>query len=273
MKVSIIVTVYKDIVALDLVVESLKLQIYKDFELIIAEDAQNDEMKEYVDSIVGLDVKHTFHEDNGVQKPRSQNNAILKSSGDYLIFIDGDCVLSPYFIDSHVYLSEKSCVLSGRRFNLNEQKAKLLREKEVSIKSFVKNFWFHNFSQIFDRESRFEQGIYINPRGLFYKLFLKNRKRHVKIIGCNFSCHKDVMLKLNGFDEGYGQSGISDDMDLDWRFEALGLKVKSCKNAANMFHLFHESHPRRVFDSELQRYHDNKNSLKYVCEIGLSNHK
>ena len=272
MKVSIIVTVYKDIVALDLVVESLKLQTYKNFELIIAEDAQNEEMKEYVSSIDTLDVKHTFHEDNGIQKPRSQNNAIIKSTGEYLIFIDGDCILSPYFIESHVYLSEEGSVLSGRRFNLNEQKAKLLRDKKINVKNYVQNFWFYNFFQMFDRESRFEQGIYVNPKGLFYKIFLKSRKRHVKIIGCNFSCYKDAMLKLNGLDEGYGQSGVSDDMDLDWRFAALGLSVKSCKNAANMFHLYHKSYPRAAGIENIEKMNKNKNENKYFCEEGLNTH-
>jgi len=272
MKVSIIVTVYKDIVALDLVVQSLQLQTYKDFELIIAEDAQNKDMKDYVNSIKNLNVKHTFHADNGIQKPRSQNNAILKSSGDYLIFIDGDCILDPNFIESHLVLCEEGHVLSGRRFNLNKLKTERLRKKQIDLKKFVKNFWFYNFLQIFDREARFEQGIYINPKGLIYSLFLKNRKRSIKIIGCNFSCFKSDMLKINGFDEGYGESGVSDDMDLDWRFLALSLKTKSCKNAANMFHLYHPSYPRADGFGNIDKMNKNKDNNKFFCEEGLNTH-
>ena len=272
MKTSIIITVYKDIVALDLVVQSLKIQTFKDFEVIIAEDARAPEMKNYVKSIMGLNVKHTFQEDNGVRKPNSQNNAILASTGEYLIFIDGDCVLAPNFIESHVFLSEEKTVLSGRRFNLDEQRTNKFRDKKIEIKSFLNNFWFSNFIYMFDKETRFEQGIYINPKGLLYSILLKNRKRHVKIIGCNFSCFKSDMEKMNGFDEGYGQSGISDDMDLDWRFEAMGLKIKSCKNAANMFHLYHTIHPRAVEQKNLDKYYKNKEENKYVCEQGLSTH-
>ena len=272
MKTSIIVTVYKDITSLDLVVKSLQEQSDKDFELIIAEDAQNEAMKEYVESIEGLNVKHTFQEDRGVEKPRSQNNAILASTGEYLIFIDGDCILAPNFIESHKALAEEGYVLSGRRFNLNPEKTQALKEKKIDLKKFVHNFWFYNIGQVFDREARFEQGIYINPKGLFYKLFLGSRKRNVGIIGCNFSCFKSDMLKMNGFDEGYGHSGISDDMDLDLRFELMGLKVKSCKNAANMFHLYHASHPRVVEQADLDKFYKNKELKQYRCEKGLDSH-
>ena len=38
MKVSVIIAVYKDVEALELIIESLKNQTYKNFEVIIAED-------------------------------------------------------------------------------------------------------------------------------------------------------------------------------------------------------------------------------------------
>jgi cellulose synthase/poly-beta-1,6-N-acetylglucosamine synthase-like glycosyltransferase len=61
-------------------------------------------MREYVASITDLDVKHTTQEDIGIRKARSQNNGIIVSSGDYLIFIDGDCVPYTTFVEAHVAL-------------------------------------------------------------------------------------------------------------------------------------------------------------------------
>ena len=46
MQVSLIVAVYKDIEALSLIVKALKLQTYKNFELIIAEDNKSKKMIE-----------------------------------------------------------------------------------------------------------------------------------------------------------------------------------------------------------------------------------
>lgn len=272
MKVSLIAAVYKDIEALELIVEALKEQSYKDFELIVAEDCQEEKMKAYIQSIEGIEVHHTYQEDKGVRKARSQNNAILKSSGEYLIFIDGDCIPYPSFIESHVVLSEANCVLSGRRFNLNATLTKALRSKSLKVKDLVHNFWRYCLLLLFDKEARFEQGIYINPKGVLYKILFQKAKRHVSILGCNFSCFKKDMVSINGFDESYGESAVSDDMDLDWRFRAAGLELKSCKNAANMFHLFHKAHNRGDATAQVKKMRDNERNKKFVCAYGLNTH-
>lgn len=272
MKVSVIVAVYKDIDALDMVVQSLKEQTYKNFELVIAEDAQNKEMKEYIETIKNIEVKHTFQEDMGVRKSRSQNNGVLASSGEYLIFVDGDCILAPNFIESHAFLAKKGCALAGRRFNLTQAQTEMFRQNKIDVKQYIHNFWFYNIRYVFDKSVRFEQGVYINPKGLIYKVFLKNRARNIRILGCNFSCFKSDMLRINGFDESYGETAIPDDMDFDWRFEAAGIVVKSCKNAANMFHLFHKAHDRGNPTEQLQRMQDNKEANKFICEKGLNTH-
>jgi hypothetical protein len=44
-----------------------------------------------------------------------------------------------------------------------------------------------------------------------------------------FSSYKEDMIAINGFDESYGETAVSDDMYLDWHFRAYGLKLKSCK--------------------------------------------
>ena len=272
MKISKIIAVYKDIQALDFVVQSFKEQTYKNFELVIVEDAQNEDMKEYIKSIKDIEVKHTFQEDKGVRKSRSQNNGILASTGDYLIFIDGDCIVAPNFLESHGYLSENGYALSGRRFNLNTEQTGLIRSEKLKVKSYIHNFWFYNVRYIFDKSVRFEQGVYLNPDGLLHKLILKNRKRNTKILGCNFSCFKADMVRINGFDESYGETAIPDDMDFDWRFKLAGIKVKSCNNAANMFHLFHKVHDRGNPSYQLQRLEEKKAAGTFVCKVGLNTH-
>jgi glycosyltransferase involved in cell wall biosynthesis len=272
MKISVIVAVYKDIDALDLVVQSLKEQTYKNFELVVVEDAQNKEMKEYIESIEGLEVRHTFQEDRGVRKSRSQNNGILASTGEYLVFVDGDCILAPNFIESHAFLAEKDFALSGRRFNLNQKQTDQIRQKKINVKKYIHNFWSYNIRYVFDKSVRFEQGIYFDPKGFLYNFFLKKRIRNISILGCNFSCFKSDMIRINGFDESYGETAISDDMDFDWRFKAAGIRVKSCKNAANMFHLFHKAHDRGDPSMQLQRMQENQEAGRFVCEKGLNTH-
>lgn len=272
MRVSLIVAVYKDVEALSLIVDSLQYQTYKNFELIVAEDGQHEPMKEFVQSIKHLHVKHTTQEDIGVRKARSQNNAILASTGEYLIFIDGDCILHSEFIASHVALSQSKTLLCGRRLNLNESVTKKLRDKELITQMYEKQFWINSIGMIFNRESRFEQALYFNPNGFIYKNIINKRERNRTILGCNFSCFKDDMLSINGFDESYGQSAVSDDMDLDWRFRAFGLKLNSCKNSAIMYHLFHKAHNRGDATAQVLLMREREKSGTYFCEVGLNTH-
>jgi cellulose synthase/poly-beta-1,6-N-acetylglucosamine synthase-like glycosyltransferase len=272
-KVSIIIAVYKDIESLDLMIMALKTQTYKNFEVIIAEDNNSTEMKLYVESIENLDVKHTFQEDSGVRKSRSQNNGIVKASGEYLIFLDGDIIPYSTFIQGHVDLAQKDRVLAGRRVNLNEKLTKKFRNKSLSSYTLEKFYFFLGFGLMFDRNARFEQGVHIDANSFIYKKFMANRKRNTSLIGCNFSCYKEAMVAINGFDESYGESSLPDDMDLDWRFRAYGLKLHSCKNVANTFHLYHKKQDNPTSQEQWDRFNKNKKEKKYICDEGVNKHE
>ena len=272
MKVSVIVAVYKDVRALELIFESLSYQTYKNFEVVVAEDGQDKAMAECVKNareVYDFEIKHTTQEDKGVRKARSQNNGILASKGEYLIFIDGDCVLYSTFIQGHVSLSRQNRVLSGRRVNLNEELSLALRDGKLKSYDIEKSYLKKYFYLAFDKTIKYEQGIYIDPKGILYK-FLQKRKRNVAILGCNFSCWKKDMVEINGFDEGYGGTAISDDTDLDWRFRAKGIEIISCKNVANMFHLWHKTVNRGDDSEALARLQENQERKIYICEEGLN---
>ncbi|MDD2357529.1 MAG: glycosyltransferase [Thiovulaceae bacterium] len=272
MKVSVIIAVYKDIESLSLIIEALKTQTYKNFEVIVAEDNDAQEMKDYIASIEGLDVKHTFQEDIGVRKSRSQNNGIYKSSGEYLIFLDGDIIPYSTFIEGHVALAQRGRVLAGRRVNLNAELTKKFREGTLKPYSLEKYYFILGFRLMFDRNARFEQGLNVSPNSFIYKRLIANRKRNTSLIGCNFSCFRDDMVTINGFDESYGESSLPDDMDLDWRFRAYGLALYSCKNIANTFHLFHKKQNNPTSQEQWAKFYKNKEEKKYICEQGLSQH-
>lgn len=273
MKVSVIVAVYKDIQSLNLIMEALKKQTYKNFEVIVAEDNNSREMAEYIKTVEGLEILHTSQEDSGVRKSRSQNNAIMTSTGEYLIFIDGDIIPYSTFIEGHVALASKSAVLAGRRVNLPENMTKKLRSGEISSYTLERFYWVFALYFMFDKNSRFEQGIYLSPNGLFYKLFIAKRLRNTSLIGCNFSCFKESMVAINGFDESFGESSLPDDVDLDWRFRAYGLTLKSCKNSANTFHLFHKKQNNPTSSEQREKFEKNKADNKFKTESGLNLHE
>ena len=274
MRVSIIIAIYKDLEALQLIIDSLKRQSYTNFEVIVAEDNSSKEVSDYIKSISDLDVLHTTQEDIAIRKSRSQNNAILESTGEYLIFIDGDCVLYRDFINSHVYLSAEDTVLAGRRVNLGPFISRLIRKRLFKPALLEKLYLILLPLLLIDKASHATQGIYFKPSGWLYKTFILNRKKtRTNILGCNFSCFRDDFIKINGFDESYGETAVPDDTDIQWRFEAAGLGIKSCKLAANEFHLYHVQRSKASNLKSMQaKMRDRKDKGDFIAEIGLSSH-
>ena len=275
MKVSVIIAVYKDVEALELIIESLKNQTYKNFEVIIAEDGQDEKMQAFIESIKDLDIKHTTQEDIGIRKTRSLNNGIIASEGEFLIFIDGDCIPYSTFIESYVKISQDGFIISGRRVNLGPKYSKKLRNKIISPLELEKTFLLRYIFISQDcKEGHSEDGFYFSPDGWIYNKFIKNRKASTSILGCNYACFKKDIIAINGYDEGYGETAIGDDTDLEWRFKALGCKIKSAKNVANVFHLYHSRSFRNRIDTNkyLEIFKENKLNNKFICTFGLSSH-
>lgn len=272
MKISLIIAVYKDIEALSLIIESLKNQTYKNFEVIIAEDGSSHEMKNFISKIKDLEIIHTTQEDIGVRKSHSQNNAIKNSNGEYLIFIDGDCVLYSNFIENHLKLSSSKYIITGRRVNLGLKYSTMLRKKKITSLWLEKNFIKKYFDIAKDakEEKHTEEGLKIKPFSFLHKiLHLKYKKKDISILGCNFSCYKQAMYDINGFDESLGNSAYASDTDLEWRFRGLGYKVISAKYIANQFHLFHKRKKETFVRGMMKEIEKNKKNKIYFCKDGL----
>lgn len=246
MKVSVIVPTYKDTDALKLILNALEQQTYKDFEVIIAEDDNSTEVREYIDGYhPPFDLKHVFQEDKGWRKTRVLNQAIKAAEGDYLIFFDGDCLPYSTFVKNHVSLSEKNRVVCGRRVNLGDMISFALRNREINVGEIEANY-FRNYSKLKQDGSRhIEQGLDILSWSFIPKFLFELFNRNIRLVGCNFSVYKSKMVEINGFDEGYPTGDIADDVDIEWRLNAIGVYNKSCKYAANLLHLNHDRIDRK----------------------------
>ena len=97
MKYSVIVPVYNRIDEVRDLLESLSAQTLKSFEVIIVEDGSSEPCKDVVESFASrVDVHYYFKSNEG--RSIARNYGIERSSGDYLVFFDSDCVIPPdYF--------------------------------------------------------------------------------------------------------------------------------------------------------------------------------
>lgn len=264
-KASLIISVYKNTVALKAVLDSLAFQTMQDFEIIISEDGNSPEMKTFIDSYYFLHAwKHLSQTDKGWQKNKALNRAIVASESHWLIFIDGDCVLHHRFIEMHVRFASENRILAGKRIKLNEIDSLFLLENTDKIAKFQ----FQILKRIFKPEGTAfkEEGIFISPDGFWGFIPQMRKLNHLK--GCNMSFSKKAILAINGFDENYTLPAVGEDADLSWRFEMAGYKHFSLRNMAVQYHLYHKENWQDQRQN-LQYMELCQKAGKYICDNGI----
>lgn len=89
---SVIVPVYNRVDEINDLLESLSAQRCRDFEVIIVEDGSTEPCGDLVRSFAGkVNVRYFYKPNEG--RSIARNYGIDRSSGDYLVFFDSDCVI------------------------------------------------------------------------------------------------------------------------------------------------------------------------------------
>ena len=121
MRISVIVSTYEQPRWLELVLWGFATQTHREFELLVADDGSGPATREVIDRFEadsGLPVRHVRHADDGFRKTEIVNRAILAADGDYLIFVDGDCIPRADFVATHARLARPGSYLAGGAIKL-----------------------------------------------------------------------------------------------------------------------------------------------------------
>ena len=219
MKVSVIVSTYNWPEALSAVLTSLASQTEKPHQVIVADDGSSSEtekvLAQYPHSL------HVWHEDEGFRLAEIRNKALAKATGDWIVFLDGDCICPPHFIKQQKRLADSSKILAGNRRLLTPAKSEPWLAGQQDFKGFC--------------ASEGRQKLKPWP-GLFYRDWSPKNWRKVR--GCNIGIARDAALQLGGFDEAYRGWG-KEDSDFAVRAINLGLQVRLGQHAVTVLHLYH----------------------------------
>jgi len=267
---TLIISVYKKIKELELILSAIEKQSYKnEYEILIADDGSGEEMEKFVmqsKKSFGLDLKYITHEDLGFRKNKILNDSIKSTKSDYLIFIDGDCIPHYHFVKAHIKNKRPDSVLCGRRVILGKKISEGIMKSYCKHKSFEITFSKLLFDSVRSKNASIhvEEAIYIENEQA--RNFINDKK--VNLLGCNFSIPKSLIEKVNGFDEDYTGPGIGEDTDLEYRLRLVSAKFESLRNLAIVYHLYH---PKTIEERKNYDYFHKyvKNSGKYFCKNGL----
>lgn len=264
---TLIISVYTNTIALKAVLDSIKKQSWKNFEILVSEDGESAVMKEFLSAYpFELPWQHLSQEDLGWRKNRALNRAILAAKSDYFIFIDGDCVLHPRFMEMHHRFSKGNRILAGKRIKLNSLLTQdLLNEKITTFN--IQNSLFKMLFSIQKKGLRFlEEGFFFDPDTFLG--FIPRLRKMTQLKGCNMSFSRKSIMDINGFDEDFIRPAIGEDIDLVWRFEKAGYQLFSLRNLAVQYHLHHAEN---WFDQaeNIQMMKERQKLNRYFCLNGL----
>ncbi len=231
---SVIVSTYNHPNWLEKVLVGYACQDRHDFELVIADDGSAAPTRERIDawrSRLPFPVRHVWQEDIGFRKCRALNLAILASSGDYLIFSDGDCIPRDDFVSAHLRERARDHYLSGGYCKLPMAVSQRIDADDIRSGRALDPAWL--------REHGLQRRTLKIARHPHWRQWLLDAITPVKPRwhGHNASAWRADVIAANGFDErmSYG----AEDLEFGDRLRHAGVRGKSIRYAAACVHLDH----------------------------------
>lgn len=241
MMLSVIVSTYNRPDALRAVLAGLAEQSDRAFEVLVADDGSGDETRTTVAECAAtssITIRHIWHEDKGFRLSAIRNLAAAQAKGDYLVFIDGDCVPRLDFVMRHRALAEPKWMVAGNRLLLSESFTRTVLERRLPIHRWdLSSWWVARRARDLNRIGPLLRV----PLGPLRKI---GGKRWQRVRGCNMGIWKADLLAVNGFDETFEGWGY-EDSDMAVRLVNAGRRLKKGAYACGLLHLWHRENDRR----------------------------
>ena len=245
MKISVIVSTYNWPQALKFSIISLLNQTDDNYEIVVADDGSGIETKNLIEALkkkTEIKIIHAWQEDRGFRLAKSRNNAVKAATGEYLIFIDGDCIAPKEFIENHRKLAENRFVVAGSRILLSKEYS-----ENILLGRDLLDYRLRRY--INGDVNRFLPMINI-PLGGLRRVFSKRNWSMLR--GCNWSLHKEDYESVNGQDESF-EGWVLEDSDMAIRLINSGVYIKSGRYAGiQVFHIWHNQKDRGEISNRLK---------------------
>ena len=233
--ISIILTTYNSETWLEKVLWGYTMQSYNDFELIIADDGSTNETKNLIEKFKSEfknPIIHVWQKDEGFQKTKILNKAIIKASCEYILFSDGDCIPRNDFVATHLKHKIKGSFLSGGYFKLNDFVSNSISEIDIKNQSCFKSKW------LIENGLKWNFKLIKLTKNIFFAYFMNWITPTKKTFnGHNTSCFKEDLIAVNGFNEDMKYGGL--DREIGERLFHNNIRGKQIRYSAICLHLNH----------------------------------
>ncbi len=252
---SVIVSTSRNPHAIALVLEALRLQIRAPAEILIADDGSDERTAKLIEKTtprLRCTLRHFWQPHEGFRKTIIVNRAVAAATGDYLVFLDGDCMPDRRFVSDHLKLAAPGVFVQGRRGAIREGFV-----GQVNPGAFDPLLWYlagrlHGFRYAV---RRWRPTVRINDLSF--------------VQGSNLAMWRDDFFRVNGYDEAFAGWG-HEDADLAHRLRNAGLTCKTVIGRAIVYHLDHPLADRSQTAENSSRLELTKRERRTWCEQGVA---
>jgi len=240
MRISVIVTTYNRPRALARVLHALQEQTLAPAEVVVADDGSGADTARLIAGLqqnYPVPLIHAWQADEGFRAGAVRNLAVSKSSGDWLHFLDGDCVPQVSFVERIARLAQERWMLAGDRIMLSESLTQAIEQEAEPVHRWSLEKW---------RQARSDGGVnrllplrhwpFRLGRGLQGRDWRTFRTANAGISRADF-------VTVNGFEcdlQGWG----FEDSEFAVRALKAGCQIRSARLALGVFHLWHRPESR-----------------------------
>lgn len=235
-EISVIISTYNAEAWLEKVLWGYSCQTFKDFEIVIADDGSRPKTKELIDDFIqntNLNIVHVWQEDDGFQKSRILNKAIVACKSEYIVMSDGDCIPRADFLEVHQKNKEIGYFLSGGYFMLPMDISQKIDKVDILSGNCFNLTWLKSNGL----KSSFKNNK-LTAKGIIATFLNSLTPTNPSWNGHNASGWKKDIVAVNGFDERMQYGG--QDRELGERLTNYGIKSKQIRYSAICVHLDHK---------------------------------
>ncbi|WP_316816901.1 glycosyltransferase family 2 protein [Pedobacter nyackensis] len=260
--VALLISTYNWPEALELTLLSALNQTQMPDEILIADDGSTESTKTIIEKyalLFPIPIRHLWQEDKGFRLAKIRNKAIAKTNSDYIIQIDGDIIMHPYFIQDHIKFAKPNSFVRASRVYINEVVSNQMLEKcQYKISAFSKGI------------SNFFSAVRIP---FLWKYFEKNYKMKgeelYEIHGCNMAFWRKDAIKVNGYNESFNGWG-PEDKEFITRLLNSGVQKRFIKLGAIAFHIYHKENAKTFLKENTETFKEAILHKKTYNEFGIN---
>ena len=252
-QVALLITTYNRPDALNCVLASVAKQSRLPDEVTICDDGSDPRTSGIIASWSRrLPICHVWTPDKNFRAALTRNLGILKSKAEVLIFVDGDCLLPPSFVENHLKLAQPGYLVSGGRHLLSHEQTKSVLSGSLALDTAFDNWKFRKWS--------------LGPLRDLASV------KWETVRTCNLTVYQEDALRIAGLDESYVGWG-REDSDFVVRLIHSGVKIRSGRLAACVAHLYHCESARDQLSVNDQKFRETLNNPEHVMSISSILHR